>query len=271
MKLQVILDSILSSATHFLCDFGENAWHFKVLFHRHLNESLDWYLRFFSWCPLVFKHSTICWCTALEWTHQALMRGMCGPCAEIKLPQWQEVTTAAPQGPCLTCWPSVPSAVTMATECVPAEEMTASWAGTVMVVPSWVTMVMVLPRACMSAWEMFTCNTQHLLSQGRVSPAAGRASLRLPHGLGPNSSWPFRYTYLSAENNMALRGCILNPRAYNSTLISASQITVSQIIYACVLHRGQWDSRLHHLMYFDLDGNKEAYEGLEFKPQINNP
>lgn len=54
-----------------------------------------------------------------------------------------------------TC-PSVPSAVTMVTECSPPEDSIASWAGTVMVVPSCVTMVIVFPIACMSAWEILT-------------------------------------------------------------------------------------------------------------------
>lgn len=129
---------------------------------------------------------------------------MCGPVLETAELICINASSVVAQGPfasscrgdrssgqavSLTCCPSVPSAVTMATECVPAEEMTASWAGTVMVVPSCVTMVMVLPMACMSAWEMFTCNTQQLLRQGRGS------ELPKPHSLCPTGWDPTALTF----------------------------------------------------------------------------
>lgn len=57
----------------------------------------------------------------------------------------------------LTC-SSEPSAVTMVTEWAPC--VVSSWAGMVMVVPSWVTIVIVPPMACKSASEILTwCET----------------------------------------------------------------------------------------------------------------
>lgn len=186
-----------------------------VLFYIHLTKLLDWYLRICSWCPVVFTTSHHVLCPALEWNTPGTWRGMCWPRAGnisdrngmAQVPIWCQPLQAHEPGvqDSLTCCPSVPSAVTMATECVPPEEMTASWAGTVMVVPSWVTMVMVLPRACMSAWEMFTCSKQQLLRQGRVWVLfRSEPSLHQPHWLAFNSSWPFRHTHLFSEKNMAL-------------------------------------------------------------------
>lgn len=56
-------------------------------------------------------------------------------------------------GQLFTC-SSEPSVVTMVTEWAPC--VASSWAGMVMVVPSWVTMVIVPPIACKSASEILT-------------------------------------------------------------------------------------------------------------------
>lgn len=66
----------------------------------------------------------------------------------------------------LTC-SSVPSAVTMVTEWAPC--VASSWAGMVMVVPSWVTIVIVPPMACKSASEILTWRQKRCVQGHRKS------------------------------------------------------------------------------------------------------
>lgn len=77
----------------------------------------------------------------------------------------------------LTC-SSVPSAVTMVTEWAPC--VASSWAGMVMVVPSWVTMVIVPPIACKSASEILTWGENGVFSVRGNHSATARADLHYP-------------------------------------------------------------------------------------------
>lgn len=173
---------------------------------------------------------------------------------------------------CLTCCPSVPSAVTMATECVPAEEMTASWAGTVMVVPSCVTMVMVLPIACMSAWEMFTCKTQQLLRQGRLwLLLRSQPSFHLPHGW-ELSVHDLSHALTCLQKIIGLsgieRGSYLIPEptlpCYSESIPNNSII---DYLCMCLTQRSMGFKAVSP----DILLSWWQYKGLEFKPQINKP
>lgn len=145
------------------------------------------------WVPFEVANSVTGWTSSWLYTaasstvwNEAMSGAMMATWGRQSYTDASKFTELTPSGPScpvrhgtflralLTC-SSVPSAVTMVTEWAPC--VASSWAGMVMVVPSWVTMVIVPPIACKSASEILTWRENGVFSVRGTHSATAPADL----------------------------------------------------------------------------------------------
>lgn len=203
---------------------------------------------FFLGAHLFLKHSTICWCTALEWNTP-------GPCEGNVSARCRDKPTPVTECAGWQCWHTVwwqllkgpsPGARTV---CVspagPRSPRQWPWPPSASPPRRWRRRGPGPWWWCRPGSPWWWCCRWPACRPGRCSPAThtallshGRVSLLLQaqpsfplphcwhltvHDLSETLTSLQKTTWLPA----AERGCKLNPRAYSSTLISVSQITAS--------------------------------------------